>query len=1194
MSSEGDGVRSLRFSLARALGQAADESGSPRIAEALAELERALAEAGDDPPDAQIQLAAAGLLESTDPAGALARYIAALSGHEGDEAVARALKLLERVEDPVGVIASLSPGAVESVHQLARRSPSPEDSILASLLMRGHGEDEKALALLERTHERAKPGSSELTAQLAEAMLDLDRADEALELVVAEDPQRRHPSLQLVRAQAHLALGDAKAALEGAARRLEVGSESPEAEAVRALSLLALEDPDRARELLPQTDAPEIQLARAVVELHAREYTRAREASWALLRARPTDPDALLINAQTVVEAVGTPPEDPSTPNELLPTAAPPPGAEIEAARNLLSDVVAEVPARGRFSRWWRSQLAIRREDGRFAFFWAELRSAQRVRLEFDELDAIDASQTTWVQDGALEELKAEVLQRDGDHHRAAAAYDEASRIFREIAVDVPRAAACARAAHDQMPSPERAHQFADSALNASYEESMDLEARLEFLDAGRAAADRALKEADDETLAGLVHVGAWVRGRRGELEPVGMPERKSVLLPWLFAGVALGPDDAVLRALLAWQLNEIGRSGAAMVCARTAYEVAPDSPYVAEIAVVTATNYESNLDAVRPLLEHHATLSDDVVWRRSLELFLSSVGGDREGAERLIEQDAAPMAWAQRARATAKALRDGLGAARLDLEHALKETLEEDPPSTPDAVFFDALLRRPRDADAHLAASKKLPETTEVDLDHLRLIRRFAFDETMGAAEFLESALPLCASPGDVGMLVNVDLPLLVAARAPKPGRVPPVRVDEKLVDARLDELALELSRWFDSLHSDGAGLVPLARLVDPLAGPSSLAAAALEAEKDCPDELLRSILGRVGGLVVSRSATDLPRRLLEVVLGRRNQVDHADVQLVLDQGVETPRPAALLVALLAVPDDTRPVANLNSTDEDEQNATSHLMAVARELGLDPEQWWRLDDALAARADSADPTVARLAAAAEAQVLDVLGELVGLSSTWWPEQRRRPLVVALGPDLLPEQPDQSWVFFTDLLPGMRERIFSETGFEPPACSVMPEWEHRDGLRLLANDAPLQVIRLPTTGYVHPVKRAADGLVDPLTGDPVAVDHGPNPPPGSWTPLGFAIRHIERFVRDHLTEFVSVTDAAANSSQLAPEVAARVTSDPTILLTCQKLLREAVGRGEAHDRDALAVQIVEAVETAGASVEDRDRYVAGT
>ena len=1188
MSSEGDGVRSLRYSLACALGQATDQGGTPRITEALAELERALVEAGQDPPDAQIQLAAAGLLEATDPAGALSRYIAALSDDGGDKAVAPALRLLESVDDPVGVIATLPPAAVEGVHELAQRSPSPDYSILAALLLRGHGQVEDALALLERTHERAKPGSPELTAQLAEALLDQDRAAEALELVMSEDPERRHPSVQLVRAQAHLALGDATAAFEGATLRLEIDSESPEAVAVRALSMLALEGPDRARELLPPTDAPEIQLARAVVELQAREYARAREASWALLRARPTDPDALLINAQTVVEPVGMPPEGQSTSMEPLP------GAEIETARNLLSDVVAEVPAPGRFSRWWRSQVAIRRDDGRFAFFWAELRSAMGARLEFDELESIDASQTTWVQDAALEELKAEVLKRDGDHDRAAAAYDEAGRIFREISVDVPRAAACTRAAHEQMPTVDRARQFADAALNASYAASLDLEASLEFLDAGRVAGDGALKEADDQAMADLVHVLAWLRGRRGELEPIEVPERKSGLLPWLFAGVALRPDDAELRALLAWQLNEIGRFGAAMVCARAALEESPDSSYVAEMAVVSATNYESNLDAVRPLLEHHATLSEDVLWRTSLELFLCNVGGDREGAERVIEQEMAPMAWAQRARATAKALRDGLSLARPDLELALKDTLAEDPPNPLDAILFDVLLQKPRDADAHIAASMELSEATEADLNLLRLIRRFGFDEAVGAAEFLESALPLCQTPGDVGMLINVDLPLLVAVRSGKPGRVAPVRVDQRLVDARLDELALELSQWFDSLQTDGPGLVPLARLVDPLAGPSSLAAAALEAEEDCSDELLRSVLGRVGELVVSRSTTELPRQLLEVVIGRLDQVDHKDVQLVLNQDVKTATPVALLVALLAVPDHTRVPASLNSSDEDEQDATFQLVATARELDLDAGQWWRLDDALAARADSADPTIARLAASAETQVLDVLGELVGLSSAWWPEQRRRPLVVALGPDLLPDQPDPTWVFFSDLLPDLRERIHSETGFEPPACSVMPEWEHRDGLRLLANGAPLEMTRVPTTGYMHPAKRAAGGLVDPLTERPVALDHGRSPPPGSWTPLEFASRHIERFIRDHLVEFVSVADAAENASQLAPEVAARVTSDPAILLEWLRLLREAVGRGEAHDRHALSVQIAEAVQAAGVSMEDRDRYVAGT
>ena len=372
--SDPSSVRSLRYALGCALADSVDEAGRRRTSEAVAELDLALAEAGDDPNDLCIKLAAGRILESSDPAQALRRYVSALHGDTADEAVTHARALLEASPNPAALAAPLSTDELDTLGRLAQESE--QTTLLASTLLRLRGRDAEALQLLERVYENARRPGRDVVVQLAVTRLDLDQVDQAVALVESEDPGGRTPSLQLVRAHGLMIRGEFEAALELASRLLSIdGSEVPALRAVAALSMLGLNRLDEARSILPAGEEPEIELARAIVSLQRREYQPAREAASVLLRSHPNDPDVLLVNAQTVVESLGTSQSDEASDLESSQAGSEgqTPGGEIDAARRLMADVaqaLAELPPR---LRWWRAQASVRANDARYRYFSNEL-----------------------------------------------------------------------------------------------------------------------------------------------------------------------------------------------------------------------------------------------------------------------------------------------------------------------------------------------------------------------------------------------------------------------------------------------------------------------------------------------------------------------------------------------------------------------------------------------------------------------------------------------------------------------------------------------------------------------------------------------------------------------------------------------------------------------------------------------------
>jgi tetratricopeptide (TPR) repeat protein len=1167
-------VRARRYALARALAETVDDSGRPtRAAEALVELDQALKEDGDDPPTDRINLAAGRLLEHSDPARALQRYVEALDGDAAEESAERARALLKASTQPAALIAALQPDTIQTVARLARsgavakprlmvsaiervtrstlgRQPG-QVTMLASTLLRQRGGDDEALELLQRTYADVGSRAGEVLTELAETLLDRNRIDDTVELVETEDDEGREPSLQLVRAEAHLIRGEFRDALRLSERLLEEVSAQTEVAAVRALSLLGLRHFDEALESLDgfeslsAAEAPEVHFARTVGHLQRREYAAARETSWSLLRAQPNDPDALLLNAQTVVEALGAPrDEDVSSGVSSVDVGALGPGAKIDAARELLSDLVPDLPEAGPRSRWWHAQAAIRSEDGRYRFFQTELRLSLGTEVTVEELNAVHELDTTWLQKAALEERKGEVLDRTEEHARAAEAYDEACRIFRDFAVDVDRASAYARTAYERMPTAERAAEYARRALATSYDATEPAE-EVTRLDQVRGALERWLSGAEDDQLAPLANLLAWVRLRVGQLDIEDPVERASLLLPMLFVGIAVRPDDAVLRAVVALQLTELDLKTAALVYATDAFDAEPDTEYVVETAVVSSANYWGDLDAAAPLLARHTTVNADDTWRNAVELNLSMAAGDRQGVADHHDRPVTDATWARREHAEATALLRGIPDANAELNEALKACLQINPPSHLDAVYLAALLRRRDDMVRHLAAARADPSIKGPSLRTSELVAQFSFEPNMKQDQFLEPALEFCRCPAEVRWLVNVTLPLLVSAKLGSTGPVLATPVDQDLVDARLHEFGNPQTRYFDELDRYRSGLSLLARLADIRTGLDSLIEAERETDDLWPEELPGSVRERIGRMIVHRAGAELPRRLLESRLGRGAEVGRNDVQLVLGGRVDVPVPARLATALLARAAGDAEVKQAEDVlaDATEADITAAADEIVRVETV--EDYWTLE-AVVQSADG-DPGLSpplRGVASATRNGLGLrLDQLLGLTRD---ESALEipvviPVVVEIGDGLVPivDSSQDGGVFLEELIPAMRERIDAGTGVSVPGVrmrgdSMLPP----DGYRIQVDEVPVLLgslplgatfAVLPAHGGPHPGGELTD--VHPLTGERGLwvlhrLEDGGDDAADHLTTAQYLIHRIELVLRAHLARYLGLQEVA--------------------------------------------------------------------
>lgn len=1141
-------IRRLRFELAQALADAEPEH--ERLPDALEEFDRVLGEPGADPPDAEIHLAVARVLETVHPPQAMLRYLEAVVTSSSEAALGRALAMLERSNVPGSLLSPVSDHVVEQIRRLALDSVG-EYGLLAAALLRDRRRDADAAEVLQRAYDAGVEPRAALTARLAETLLDLDQIEKALLIIQDAPGMSEDVGLVVTYAQALLMWGKPYEALAALADLSEPEAQRPAAAAVAALALLGLGRLDDARERLPHVDAPELHFARAVLHLSAREYAAAQEASWALVQSRPNDVETLLVNAQPPFEGLGETQID----DEL--GSASFESNDVVAARALLEELAGDLSEGGPHSRWWGMQYAVRQYDGRFRYFEVELRCAAGTDMTLEDLDAVDSAHTTWHQDSAVAELKAKLLDAQGEPERAADAYDEAVHLAGELAGDERRAASLARHAYDRMPTLVRAMDLSERAAAASPEMGDD-EAR-DLLAAALKAAEQAFPDADDDNAQRLANAIAWVRLRTSEyMSDFGRAARLDAM-PWLLAGLVAQPSDSVLRAFIASMLGDLDLLAPAQACAARAFARDPDNAYVAEAAVVAASNYTADLPEMHAILARHPSLSEQDDWVNAIELSCYLGMGDRDGIRACLSGPASSAQWALQTRALAVALVDGASPAKDELTAMLDDLEAGAPGSYPVGAVAAAAIG---DREMLRTIARSAADSSDLSpqrRDWVGLVERFALEEDMTPNEFLEGSVRLCKAPDDLLFTVNVALPILDAARAQLPGPAPVVPVDEEIVARRSDGLRAELRDWPAELEAIEPGVGALARLADPEAfGLGELVAVEGEVgrlERPC----LKTQLPRLARLAVAEEASNIPHAVVEAALGRRPSVADDDIRVVLDEGFPLPAaPAATLVLLADAPDRPGPA------DATAAAIVDFMSDVAREAPLEPDEWWRLDDAL----ERSKPRFPELVTDVRAGMIAVLAESFGFGAGFTRPEHRRPLKFSIGGDLLPADPGSEWRMFTELLPHLRDRVEDDTGVMLPSCAVTSESHRRDGLRMFLYDAPLRSLTVPTRGWIVPDEHGE--LTDPLSGRRMRVVEGSIRPTGAFDPLEFVMRHVERFCRDHIAEFLTVWDVQSVAAEAGADVAQQVTSDARLLREWLGAIRDAVARGERYDPSEFA------------------------
>ena len=307
---------------------------------------------------------------------------------------------------------------------------------------------------------------------------------------------------------------------------------------------------------------------------------------------------------------------------------------------------------------------------------------------------------------------------------------------------------------------------------------------------------------------------------------------------------------------------------------------------------------------------------------------------------------------------------------------------------------------------------------------------------------------------------------------------------------------------------------------------------------------------------MAMGRACAELPRRLLEALLGRRAAVDSEDVLLVLGSAVDVPRSTQLATALLAgtFRDGARGQVGADAAEEDVAAAADEILQTLQATRADdtsPEgdavaDYWTVDTLLQqVEEDSSSPPALRDAAAStRARLVVHLDGILGLTrdESALEVPVVTPIVVEVGDGLVPiVDPSQDGGLFVDeLIPKMKERILTGTGVGVPGVRIRGNpMLQPDGFCIQVDEVPVCTASVaPSARYaVCPAQEAApdpgDEVTDfhPLTGKRGvwAVRIVTDEPVGEADGLGAAqylAHRIERVLRVHLDRFLGPQEVA--------------------------------------------------------------------
>lgn len=1136
------GVRSARFALAGAL--LSDDP--PRTAEAVAQLTLAIDEPGGDPPAWRLAELAGAALQDADPAEALVHYLRSLRDRAAPDDVAHRVREWADTRRA----GTLRPDN-RAVHRLLRDPTTEARRLLGARLLRELGSPAEALdvlRLIDRDDARICVPAQE---QEVWCLIELERFDEAARILGDRDrPHQLDPEGRAY-LQAWLAYEqkDFAAAL-GHLERYD--GDSAEAEMMRNLALVGS---GRASEVgwddveTGDLTSADIWMSRAVAALDVGDYERAQQAVSRAERDVPESLSVLLLRAQFYLEG-------------------------DRFAEGLPVLVQVERRARERKSPpFWLARQRLVRRSARMEYVVCEY-EALAGRLTVEQIREVDQLRTSYFQDGRLAELEAAL--HDSGTEDWADALDRGARAYTNAGA-AEEALTVAELVCGALPTPARAVTRGWAAYDryATADPGSPAEAALPRVDAAIAVVELMLDGAASNLTDAIRLITALRAIRIDRLERDTVREGV-IAARWALANAVLAIDDVSSQLTAEWLVRlSLEAPAAAVQIAEYAGLLDPGAASVTESRLLARLDLVGADDRTHELLdtlvEQYEQLPADGAdtrreWTVGMRLNLALLDGDAATTTALLGADVGENAWAIAARAFAAVAALGLDAAEPFVVDAQRR-LEEMPKRPSQMLAYLAALAGDYDAALdHVTAARATGTLHETSVDDDEAVIRYLRDpDRPPLVELLSERLETARTSADIQWWRGFLAGWIAETTGDPAGVTEEVR---GLMAARLAWIEANPEPWPDTLtRCDAlAGLLGTIWDATVLRDPARLLDAVDEQRVPELSGPLRTALEHVRSESWKRLGDWLLDRVVESLAAGRGPVELPFATVARRSGGP-----GLLAAVLAGAD-----PGGAPPEKDDQAAwVGALRAAAERHCADGAALWRIVDAVDAMPA---PITAAIGDALRVQLLDLLADLAGLNVD--PEARQNyVLAMVLGDAFVPEDTGPDWVLFAQYVPDLRVRVERDIGYRLPGIRVRGDAFRPDVLEIEVIGSAVETHVLPVDGMIARAGRPGFG-VDPLTGEPVEhVPPGDPLPPGTeaaWTPLEFGMRHVERFVREHLAEIVSVPDVTELAERAGPVWMDRI-DDPTMFRGWLAELRRDIHLGGAVEPEDRARVLTERV-----------------
>ncbi|MGZ4671926.1 MAG: hypothetical protein ACXV8K_04600 [Ilumatobacteraceae bacterium] len=759
-----------------ALGEAFAEAN--RTDDAIREIEASLKEPGDSPPAAELLSRLASLAGAKgDPLAALsylfAGMFAALRGASWGRATA---DLAERIL----AVLDTSEGRT-----LAARLPTEQ--------------------INEIFESASAPDAAPELARLALRVAYLAGATPATETLLASpalvDDPRAVTARTLESAWADLERGEASSALNTLDELSTDLAGEEEVSVARAFAYYMTGELEMAeRELVPSSSSFLAAVLRTLIEL-------LRAVDLGLGSDDQKAKRKLALDVAT--EATRNPAGDPAEAVLLRAQAMLESGTDLAEARRLVTGFLRRRQPSD--VRWWRLQARTRHDDV-FTFVQTELAGAQELDDFISSVADLPLATTTYLQDGAIAERRAEAHTRAGQIDRALERYEQAAKFYdlavepgaTDYAVDVRARAQRLR------PSAAGALELSEALWRRTYDNERTRSARLDDATSALDALDAICNGLDSTQVIKYSYVRGRVLARRQDLTDGISLDGCWAPLTWLLVTVLGDPNDPYPAGHLAWALNAADMHRASLYFAEQAFRRSekedgePDSWLVEAFLAARFTWYGCMDERAEKLLGER---TDDDSWATSVRLYVALLAGDLDQVRSIVERVQWSDTWAKSIEASAVAIIGDRARAEEKFVSLLTDCLATgDFSGASDAALALGRIADARDLLARAVDAKTIsPERGESDAACIDLIE----NPDGGAIDVLARWIEGLWRPFELSAFAKRWLPLMVAI-FPDPRLASAAARLNDLISNRLQQLAsLPMPALGSELDAPGFDLV-------------------------------------------------------------------------------------------------------------------------------------------------------------------------------------------------------------------------------------------------------------------------------------------------------------------------------------------------------------------------------------------------